>query len=227
MSYGQFNEDEFIQSLFTEKGWAIEVGGGEGINGSPTWGLEEKGWNVLTIEANPKLYHQLKEKRKWVQNFAVADTNEDDINFTIYTLQGGNQTAISGLKPEQKLIDNHLSLIQSNEDITVNIRTLDVCVYEWGKSMGNTIPQIDFLSIDTEGTEMDVVRGFDWNRWKPKLVQIENNFEDVYYQKEMWNRGYVLWNRIGVNDFYLDINFVPKMPNGAPDLTQSPYIKSK
>lgn len=225
MSYGQFYEDGFIQSLFDETGYAIEVGGGEGVNGSPTWGLEERGWKVLTIEPNPELYKRLKEKRKWVQNWAIGVENEDSKPFEVYTLQGGNQTAISGLQPQQKLIDNHLSLIERSKTIHVDVRTLDVAVYEWGLSMGESIPKIDFVSIDTEGTEMDVVSGFDWNKWKPKLVEIENNFEDEYYAIKMWNYGYVLWNRIGVNDFYLHQDYVPKMVNGAPDLTQSPYYK--
>ena len=56
---------------------------------------------------------------------------------------------------------------------------------------------------------------------------IENNWEDVYYQKTMYNYGYVMWERIGVNDFYLHTDYIDKNEFGIADLTQSPYIKRK
>lgn len=226
MSYGQFDEDSFILSQFTQSfGYAIEVGGADGINGSPTKCLEDRGWKTLLVEANPQLYAKAKAVRPYVFNCAAGEVCEDGVEMKVYTLTGGNQTAISGLQPDKRLVDNHLSLIESEETISVNKRSLNVLIYEWEKLLGEEIGNIDFLSIDTEGTEMNVVSGLNWNRWKPKMVQIENNFEDPYYGIKMWNYGYVLWNRIGVNDFYLHQDYVPKNELGFNDLTQSPYVK--
>ena len=66
------------------------------------------------------------------------------------------------------------------------------------------IEKIDFLSIDTEGTELDVLRGFDIERWRPKLFVIENNFNESSIKEYLSEFGYVLSERLGVNDFYLD-----------------------
>ena len=48
----------------------------------------------------------------------------------------------------------------TTEDIKVSTRTLDYCIENYYK-----YDKIDFLDIDTEGTELDVLKGFDINRW--------------------------------------------------------------
>jgi hypothetical protein len=69
MSYGQFGEDSFILSEYTQSfGYAIEVGGADGINGSPTKCLEDKGWKTLLIEPNRELVREAKKHRPYVYN---------------------------------------------------------------------------------------------------------------------------------------------------------------
>ena len=207
MNYGQFGEDLYIQSLFTEerKYYAIEVGAADGIAGSPTKGLEDLGWDILCIEANPSLYEQCKLIRKYSLNYAVGKENKDDVGFMVFNLRGGNQTAISSLFPDSRLIDQHdkMGILETQYLEIVNLRTLDYCIEEWESLYGSKLPTIDFISIDTEGTEMDVLAGFDILKWKPRLVAIENNFEDDIYRSTMINSGYNFVNRIGVNDYFL------------------------
>jgi len=59
------------------------------------------------------------------------------------------------------------------------------------------------LSIDTEGTEIEVLKGFDIKKWKPKLLVIENNFNDPEIEKYLSTFGYIKNKRIEVNDFYI------------------------
>ena len=226
MSYGQFNEDEFILSQFTQSvGFAIEVGGADGINGSPTKCLEDKGWKTLLIEPNPQLFTEAKRNRPYVFNCAAGEVCEDNVGMTIYTLKGGNQTAVSGLNPNQKLIEQHTHLIEDQHLELVNKRTLNVLIYEWGKLLGEKIDNVDFISIDTEGTELNVVAGLNLNNFKPKMIALENNFEDHNYRRTMYNYGYVLYNRIGVNDYYIHNTYLPTLPTGQLDLTDTPIVK--
>ena len=64
------------------------------------------------------------------------------------------------------------------------------------------IDNIDFLSIDTEGTEIDVMKGFDIQKWMPKIVVLENNYDDNHYLDYMESVGYQRILRNVVNDFY-------------------------
>jgi hypothetical protein len=226
MSYGQFNEDSFILSEYTQSfGYAIEVGGADGINGSPTKCLEDKGWKTLLIEPNPQLCAKAKEVRPYVYQYAAGEVNEDGVGMTIYTLDGGNQTALSGLRPDTKLIEQHQHMIKDQHLELVNKRTLNVLVYEWGRELGIEIPNIDFVSIDTEGTELDVMKGFNVKKYQPKIIALENNFEDYNYRRTMFGYRYILYNRIGVNDYYIRESYLPQLPNGGGlDLTGTPIV---
>jgi hypothetical protein len=227
MSYGQFNEDGFILSQYTQSfGYAIEVGGADGINGSPTKCLEDLGWKTLLIEPNKELFKKAKAVRPYVYHCAAGDENVDDVGLTIYTLHNGNETACSGLNPNIKLVEQHQHLINDTKLELVNKRTLNSLINKWGEDLGEAIPNIDFVSIDTEGTELDVMRGFDVGKYQPKIIAIENNFDDIYYRKAMFGYGYILYERIGVNDYYIRESYLPKMPNGGGlDLRDTPIVK--
>jgi hypothetical protein len=228
MSYGQFNEDGFILSQYTQSfGYAIEVGGADGINGSPTKCLEDRGWKTLLVEANKDLVVEAKKHRPYVFHCAAGDVCEDGVEMTIYTLNGGNQTACSGLVPDKKLVEQHQHLITDTKTELVNKRSLNVLIYEWEKLLGEEIPNIDFLSIDTEGTELDVMKGFNVKKYQPKIIALENNFEDMYYRKMMYNLGYIYYERIGVNDYYINEIHLPKLETGQLDLRNIPIVKKE
>jgi hypothetical protein len=226
MSYGQFNEDGFILSQYTQSfGYAIEVGGADGINGSPTKCLEDKGWKTLLIEPNNELVREAKKHRPYVYQCAAGDENVDDVGITIYTLKGGNETACSGLNPDIKLLEQHQHLIEDQRIELVNKRTLNSLINKWEFDLGEAIPNIDFVSIDTEGTELDVMKGFNIEKYQPKIIALENNFEDYNYRRTMFGYRYILYNRIGVNDYYIRESYLPQLPNGGGlDLTGTPIV---
>ena len=225
-SYGQFGEDSFILSQFTQSfGYAIEVGGADGVNGSPTKCLEDRGWKTLLIEPNNELVREAKKHRPYVYQCAAGDDNVDDVGITIYTLNGGNETACSGLNPDVKLVEQHQHLIEDQRVELVNKRTLNSLINKWEHDLGEEIPNIDFLSVDTEGTELDVMRGFNVGKYQPKIIALENNFENINYRREMFNYGYIFYNRIGVNDYYIRESYLPQLPNGGGlDLSGTPIV---
>jgi hypothetical protein len=98
-------------------------------------------------------------------------------------------------------------------------------IYEWEKLLGEAIPNIDFLSVDTEGTELDVMKGFNIEKYQPKIIALENNFEDHNYRRTMYNYGYIFYERIGVNDYYMFTDYLPKLETGQLDLRDTPIVK--
>ena len=71
------------------------------------------------------------------------------------------------------------------------------------------ISSIDFLNIDVEGAELNVIKGIDFKKYKPKLISIENNelFINDYINSEIFkilsNNNYTYINKIGVTNFFL------------------------
>lgn len=196
--YSQFGEDDIIKEYFPKsyKGVCIEVGAADGKMGSNTLMFEEKGWMTLCIEPNPELFKQMSKIRKLTENYAISD-KEGELYFTVFDIPGSNYSAVSSLIVDDRLLKQHENLIKSKTEIKVRVSTLDKVL-----SLHPQIEVIDFISIDTEGTELDVLRGFDIERWKPKLMIIENNFNDPEIEDYLNVFGYVKTRRNVVNDFY-------------------------
>ena len=205
MYYGQFLTDKIIEEYFDNDyiGGCIDIGATNGVFINNTLHFEEKGWYCLCIEPNPNSFIKLKENRKNTLNYAISNHNRDFVDFTIVNLNDGSlesEGAISSLSLDKNLYQKHLDMgfnITIN-NIKVSVRTLDYCIENFYK-----YSNIDFLDIDTEGTELDVIKGFDINRWQPKLIVIENNYNDTYIESYLKEYGYFKDKRIDVNDYFI------------------------
>lgn len=200
--YGQFNTDKLIKEYFPDKitGNCIEIGAVDGKYISNTLHFEEIGWNVLCIEPIPSYFFELQKNRKICLNFAITNENEDNIPFTLVTMNTQNQSSISGLKIDERLIDSHnqLGLSPSKNTIYVKGRRLDWCIENYFN-----YDTIDFISIDTEGNELDVLKSFNVNEYNIKLLVIENNFNEPEIENYLKTFGWIKDKRVEVNDFYI------------------------
>jgi hypothetical protein len=70
----------------------------------------------------------------------------------------------------------------------------------------SNVEKIDFLSIDVEGTELDVLRGLNLERYRPRLILVEDKL--VYLSKHRWlkDKGYRLAKRTAFNNWYIPKN---------------------
>lgn len=201
--YSQHGEEAIIKDYFPIGyiGGCIDIGASDGIGCSNTLLLEELGWYCLCIEPNPNLFEHLKKIRKNSVNYAISDKNVDTV-FNIASIEDSylHEDAISSLKIDERLLNQHKDAGYNININTVPVKTLtlDECIRKYYK-----YPTIDFLSIDTEGTELDVLKGFDINFWKPKLMVIENNFNDPEIEQYLKEFGYEKVHRLVINDFYL------------------------
>ncbi len=198
--YGQFETDKIIKTYFPTDfiGGCIDVGATDGVNINNTLHFEENGWYSLCIEPNPNFFKNLEKNRKHSLKLAISDHNEDQCEFNVVNLNGINEEAISGLKIDEKLIQQHSMFDIKINKILCDVRTLDYCIDNY-----YNYNSIDFVSIDTEGTELDVLKGFNINKWQPRLLVIENNWNDDYVEKYLEQFGYKKDQRVAVNDFFI------------------------
>lgn len=199
MFYGQHDEDKYIATLFPENyiGTCIEVGAYDGVFLSNTYHFEQKGWRSLCIEPIQSAFEACQKTRKECVNCCIAEKDADDKEFTIFHLDT-NLCAISSLIPDQRLIDSHNSMITNISKCLVKVRSLNSLLKEL-----NFPKNIDFISIDTENTELDVLKGLDLNKYDVKLICIENNFNESFCENYLNQFGYKKIHRIAVNDFYM------------------------
>lgn len=193
-SFSQKNEDIIIDSLLNEKetGFYVDIGANDPIKINNTKRFSLKGWRGINIEPQPELFEKIKNDRPNDINLNIGIGKELDTK-KLYILNENNETfdysatAFSTLNEK-----NAKDLIKSNKftlkkTIDVEIKTLET-VFDKYISDG----LISFISIDVEGHEMQVLKGNNWDKYKPKLIilEINNNYSElVEYLKKI---GYTM-----------------------------------
>ncbi len=205
--YGQLGVDKLIKEYFPERtsGCAIEIGAAGGVRGSNTLHFEELGWDVLCIEPNPFFHdgtHRLTQ-RKNVERVACGAPEDcgDSIPFTIYNIGSGNiMSSLSGLEPDQRLHEEYKKkgLINTMMSVNVKVETLDQVLARYPH-----MDEIDFVSVDTEGSEIKVLKGMDLDALEIPLLIVENNFDDPEITEYLEGFGYRFDQRYEVNNFYV------------------------
>lgn len=201
--FAEHKEDQFLRSKYFPdygyKGTLVEVGGAtpEFISVSRHFTLN--GWRTVIVEPNPTFAKQHRDIGNEIYEYALSDTEEDDVDFTLVHITGGNVTdhAFSSLKIKesyQSISKGWVNKLNKTQ-IKVKQRRLDTIIKE------ANIEQIDILSVDTEGWELEVMKGL--SLLKPKVIMLENLFNENSYREYMTQRGYKFDTRIGDCDIYL------------------------
>jgi FkbM family methyltransferase len=204
--YGQFDPkvDQIIRQYFPEKqnGKCIEVGATDGIHFSNTYHFELNGWECLCIEPVLETFKKLINNRKNCLNLAVSSRNGENESFELFTINNVEQphSAMSGLEVDEMLVNDLKKHYPTMERSTIQIETkrLDWCIQNYFN-----YKDIDFISIDTEGSELDVLKSFDVNNYNIKLLIIENNYNSSEIEEYLNDQGWKKDQRSYVNDFYV------------------------
>lgn len=194
ISSAQNREDLYLYALIghISKGFYVDVGANHADLHSVTKLYYDKGWQGINIEPNPILYKQLQQKRRRDinLNIGVSDRN-GKLSFRTYPNQDGLSTFSDVIK---KL---HEDDGYEYEDSDVQVKTLSSIL------KAQKVTQIDFMKIDVEGYEVEVIQGGDWEKYRPKVVVVEAT---VRHQLDplMKKLEYRLEFFDGLNNYYVD-----------------------
>ena len=196
-----YDIDRKLEEYLTHRnGFFIEVGANNGFSQSNTYYFERfRGWTGILIEGIPELYHQcvLERPKSRVFNCALVS---DDFPEPYVTMKYANlMSIVKGALKSEDADENHVrkgSEIQKNVvpyEVEVPARTLTSILDEC------KVKEIDFLSLDVEGFELNVLQGLDFNKYKPKYMLIEARFKDEI--EEYISDLYVQVDQLSVHDF--------------------------
>ncbi len=186
----EIQESELVFKYFQcrARGFFVDIGANHPTERSQTWFLEQQGWTGILVEPNPRLCRLLREQRPRSQVCEMALCAPENVGEA--NLHLGVSDRHSALKPEP-------GMSLTTETIRVKMATLD-SVLESARVTG-----IDFVSLDVERMELDVLRGFDLARWQPKLILIEEMFLSYAKHRYLKQHGYKLVRRTGYNNWYV------------------------
>ncbi|HEX4098501.1 MAG TPA: FkbM family methyltransferase [Caulobacteraceae bacterium] len=189
--YRDGSEAELLQAFFdSDTGVFVEVGANDPIQGSQSFAFEQRGWIGLLIEPLSECVDNLRRVRKAKVCAAAAGSPEDE-GKELPMLVAGHLGGLSTLSTSNKM------MFEGDSTRLVPIRTLDSMLAEAG------IGAIDFLSIDVEGHEIDVLRGFSIERHQPRLILLEDDVHTRSKHAYLTARGYVLVRRTNLNNWYV------------------------
>ena len=164
LSYTQNLEDFHLSLAFAGQatGTYIDVGAGHPVADNVSFWFYERGWGGVVIEPQPDLadlYKQLRPRDRVVRGLVGRENGEIDF-YLVDRLHGFSTT-----------VQHHADKAKA---FGVDYRTLRMPVTTLARLCETQgLEAIDFLKVDVEGGEADVLLGGDWRRFRPKVIVIE------------------------------------------------------
>jgi FkbM family methyltransferase len=171
LSSSQRFQDLFVDWMLQKKnGIFIEFGACDGINISNTYYLEKyMGWSGILLEP----------AKTWHNNIKINRPN-CIIDFRCVSDESGNEVFFyENIDPALSSLNNNFF---SNNSYKVKTVSLNDVFFEYVEKLlkkSNEIESIDFISIDTEGTEYQILKEFNFNKYSPKIIIVEHNFDPI------------------------------------------------
>ena len=181
MFNSQDNQDKFLETnIFKgyKNGFYVDVGAHDGISINNTLYFEKNNnWTGINIEPIKKVFDNLVINRPNNINLNCAVCNNDGetdfLSNTCYT------EMISGIKDNfdirhfMRLDFENKRYGSTTELIKVNTKKLETILDE------NNISHINYLSIDVEGSEFEVIKSINFDKVFIDVIGFENNYDDV------------------------------------------------
>ena len=206
--HAQNGEDRWLDAFFAHKrdGYFVEVGAFDGVNLSNSYHFEQIGWRGVLVEPDPDKAVLCRANRPASKTYQCAAAGSPETTeITFYRVEAGEVYSTTQLSSAHARRIDQMGL--APKPISVPAKTLDAILQDAGART------IDFVSIDVEGAEMEVLRGFDIRKWRPAVVLIESNTKLRLPQVRDYftSNGYAFRCSIDVNDFYVraDASSIP------------------
>ncbi len=193
LSYSQLFQDLFVDFILQgkEEGKFLEFGATNGIELSNSYMLEKtRKWTGVLAEPDPQWHEDLRRNRP----------HAEIITDCIYSVSGEEMRFISSAVGELSGLSKHAQAdsgevsgntqtrMENYSEITVATISLnEVCEkYFPGKSL-------DFISVDTEGSEYEILSHFDFEKYRPTIAVVEHNFSSSQDNIDalFYRQGYV------------------------------------
>ena len=189
-SWSAHGQDYFVFELLNRKkeGYFIELGGYDGISISNTYTLEKNyNWKGICIECEPGLFNLMNKSRNCICLNEMIDSGEEQK----VAFSNGNGGIVS-----EDCDNNDKNTITSYH----KPKKLEDILDE-----NNSPKVIDYFSLDVEGAEYRILKKFNFEKYKFKILGIERPKKEL--EQLLKDKGYFYIYDIGGDDFYYHKDF--------------------
>lgn len=206
-SFSQEGEDMVLSRIFSgkNKGFYVDVGAHHPMRFSNTYHFYKLGWKGINIEPNPDAINLFKKYRPRDNNLncGVAK-NKDSIEYFMF-----DEPALNTFDVD--VLNDRLSETSYKHIKTIKIDVVPLMdIFKQYVSQG---AEIDFLTVDVEGLDLEVLMSNDWGKYRPHWVLAEQlnleNIENLDFElhRYMKSIGYVLFAKTFNTLFYKNVGF--------------------
>ena len=207
--YSHNGEDCLLWDFFggIRTGFFVDIGAFDGIHLSNTFCFERQGWKGICVEAHPDYYSLLQKNRPASQclHYAcIGDRNRREAVFHVEKMGLLSSTLGSPEYMEDvKARYRRRGLIfEGFDSVKVPAASLDMILENYHHSGS----PIDLISLDVEGTELEVLMGFDCRRYSPRIIVVESNNEKTTQNLVTFlaeEEAYLFAGRLNENLFFV------------------------
>lgn len=197
-TYGQNFQDVFAlwASGMRRTGWFVEFGALGGVNVSNSYLLERLGWSGVVAEPHPGFHTQLRANRSCHVSTDCVWT-ETGKTLTFQAVRGRPAlSTIAGLDYD----DIQAKSGARDDHVLYEVQTISL--FDLLRAC-DAPPDIDLLSIDTEGSELPILEAFDFSAYRFGTIVVEHGHSSqrVPIHKHLTRHGYVrLWTELSDHD---------------------------
>lgn len=204
-SYSQMKEDVFIDSIVKGKkdGFYVDIGANHPTRFSNTMRFYKRGWHGINVEPNFRNYKVIlaARPRDINLNLGIAEQKGD---LTFYSFVPDTLSTFSREESQSYVADGYRLI----EEKKIPVDSLSSVFDTYCKNV-----EIDFITIDTEGYDLQVLKSSDWKKWRPRIVCIESSKHSISGKAEskstaeedfLGAQGYSKIYDNGLNSIYVD-----------------------
>lgn len=213
--YGQFKQDKFVDDHFfkgKKNGVFLDIGASDGVSGSNTYYFEkQKGWKGVCFEPLPGIFDELAKNRKCICIQGCAASKPGKAQFltiksdsSIHMLSG----LVSSFSSDHlSKIDKEVSRHKSDQEVVEVecFRVNDILAR-------NQLNEVDFCSIDTEGSELEILKSIDHDQYHIKVFCVENEYRNKELENFMKSKNYTYISSLGVDQVFAHDSIIKDLP---------------
>jgi FkbM family methyltransferase len=203
--YSQRGQDKWIVEKLLpglRGGVFVDIGAHDGVSFSNTYYLEDVlGWTGLAVEPIPEVYAKLRSARRCTVVQGCAGGRQRNVRFLRVE---GYAEMLSGIVDQYD--PRHSDRVRreiaqhggASKEILVECHSINALLERHG------LYRIDYMSLDIEGGELDLLRSLDLMRFDVRVIGIENNYRDYRIPAFLSRKGY-RFNSVVGDQFFLKV----------------------
>ncbi len=206
--YSQVGQDKYVYETFFKNktiGTFIDIGAHDGETYSNSKFFEDLGWNGVCVEPLPEKYEKLEKIRKCKTINACVAPATGNVKFI--KAIGANGYCLEMLSGMLDTYDpRHLSRLRAEihnhggtyEVVDVRAKNINEILDE------ANINHVDYLTLDTEGGELEILKTLDFSKYYIYIIDVENNYQDPHIKNFLQEKGFLHIHTMLMDEIYVN-----------------------